>query len=188
MSMPSINLDCDKCDYSGSTMVAWGNYHYKFDEQIIALNRSLGWCLDCEGFVAVEDLNNASDILAELKQLTKPLKVHFSKRILVTLSQGIRQIRAQNLDEIDVLATKLKIIIERQGDERCLICSSLNIIAFNEDYALEVNGALYTGTKKTGFTHPVCGGEIIATPNPIRFNMKFTPKYYSLLGIKLDSD
>jgi hypothetical protein len=179
MSMPSINLDCDKCDYSGSTMVTWGNYKYRYENQTTPVNRILGWCSDCEGLAPIEDFNNASEILAEIKGLIKPLKVNVRRRISITTSKYQCESRVENLERIDQLSSQLHMIIERKGNERCLKCSSTNVSIFDGDYSLEYEGLLYKGLRKTGFIHPNCGGEIIATPNPIRFNMRFEPKFYS---------
>jgi hypothetical protein len=182
MSMPSINLDCEKCGYSGSTMVTWGSFNYRTEDQIIPVNRILGWCLDCDGLVPIEDFSNSNEILAEIKEILKPLKIKASKWLSINLFKYQCKNRAESIEKVEQLATQLNMIVERKGKERCLTCSSINVLPFDGDYRLEYEGLLYKGLKKTGFIHPSCGGEIIATPNPIRFNMRFEPKYYSPQG------
>lgn len=178
MSMPSINLNCEKCDYSDTTMVTWGNFNYRYKKQTTPINRVLGWCFNCEKLAPIEDFSNSSEILAEIKDLINTLK-STSKRISITFSNKKYENRVEKLEKIDQLSTQLNMIIERKGQERCLNCSSTNVSLFDGDYKLDYEGLLYKGLKKTGFIHPNCGGEIIATPNPIRFNMRFEPKFYS---------
>jgi len=44
---------------------------------------------------------------------------------------------------------------------------------------------LFQGSKRTGFNHPDCGGEIIASSSDMRLNMSFTPRHYNPDGSAL---
>ena len=87
MSAPSINLDCEKCDFHGCTTVSWGIYSYLINEELeLSINRTLGWCFTCETFKPIESfdsddiLNEALDCIDELKKLEPKLLLQFFKK------------------------------------------------------------------------------------------------------------
>jgi hypothetical protein len=78
MSMPSIDLKCDRCSYEACSRLLWGNYNYVYTDPIdsdpinsephkrtilcnqeasIDLDRELGWCFSCNEFKAIESLS-----------------------------------------------------------------------------------------------------------------------------------
>lgn len=186
MSMPSIDLDCNKCEHSGSSMALWGRYSYTDGEHEINIHRDLGWCFGCERLTAVESLSitdyckDMHGYISELSRLTKhSLLLLFSKysRARIKLLQG--KIKVTN----DLIAQ----IAGGKREPRCLSCGSTHVDPFDGDYSLEYEGLNYDGEKKTGYIHKGCGGEFIAKPNPLRFNMKFPHLLYNLSGVFQES-
>ncbi len=185
MSMPSIILKCDKCDYSSSDMVLWGPLLYLIDGREISMNRQLGWCHECRGLKPIEHFK-PDEYLAKIKECQEELNKLQSKPFRLFFSISKRYRAKYYREDIEEQSLVLHISSKRQGTEKCLACSSDKVVPFDGDYSLEYDGAaLYLGEKRTGFQHPECGGEFIATPNPIRFNVAFTPKHYDINGIRI---
>ena len=184
MSMPSINLDCEKCDFHGSTSTVWGDFKYIENKNEFHLTRTLGWCFDCQRFVPIEDFSNIDEVIAEIGTLTAELKSDYEKWLSFLFSIFTRKHTIGRVDEISDLAKRLSLIRQRKGSEKCLACGSSNIKPFDGDYSLEfeVMEGLVQGSKRTGFTHPDCGGEIIASSSGMRLNMRFSPRYYNFDG------
>jgi len=184
MSMPSINLNCAKCDYGSSSRILWGDFKYIIDGSEYHVDRVIGWCFNCNELVAIEDFNNIDKVIGEIEKLTNKLKSDYMSFFSYLLSLWFYK---DNLNEISELTKKLSMIRQRKGSEKCLVCGCSKIKFFNGDYSLEQDSdsRSYQGLKHTGFFHPDCGGEIIAKPDPIHFNMKFYPRRYHFDEIPL---
>lgn len=180
MSMPSICLKCEKCGCHGDTFQLWGNYAYLVDGLEVSMSRQLGFCFDCNGLKPMElfDMESCRDTLVESVSSLKKIEAS-------TLSTFRRSEKSHYLTEIAKATHLLYIAAKRQGNERCLECGKTHISPFEGDYKLEYNGTLYMGSKRTGFVHPNCGGEFVATPNPVRLHMAFKSKFYDLDGKKI---
>ena len=182
MSMPSIHLDCAECDFHGCTSVTWGLYSYLVNNEEIPVNRVLGWCSDCDSFQPIECFD-PEESFQEIVKSRDQLKRFQSSLIMQILNRTRRNQIQYYQDEINRHALNLYMISKRKGTEKCLTCGSSDTIKFDGDYSLEYESGLYQGVKRTGFIHPKCGGEFIATPNPMRYHMRFTPKYYDINGL-----
>ena len=169
-------------------MVLWGPMLYLIDGKKISVDRRLGWCHECQELKPIEHfkpdeylagIREHQDKLSKLQSSPFKLFISVSKRYRAKLYQ----------EEIEKQALALYITSKRRGTEKCLACGSDKVVSFDGDYSLEYDGAaLYLGEKHTGFYHPGCGGEFVATPNPIRFNIAFIDKYYDINGIRLHED
>ncbi len=187
MSMPSIVLQCDKCDYAITDMVLWGHFSYQLDEREISIDRQLGWCHQCEALKSIERFD-PDKYLARIRECQEELSQLQSSPFTLFISKSQRQKVSYYQEDIEKQAMALYIASKRMGTEKCLECGSDNVEPFNGDYSLECGGELYQGEKHTGFHHPGCGGEFIATPNPVRYNMALVHRVYDINGIKLHED
>ena len=57
MSVPGVNISCDRCEYSGSTGVVFGLFKYSTPHGRISLPRTLGWCSSCNSLAPIEEAN-----------------------------------------------------------------------------------------------------------------------------------
>ena len=186
MSMPSINIVCEKCDFTGSSMTTWGRFSYLIDGLEVPLDRELGWCFDCKSFKPIEYLSSEG-IMDEIEKFRSELEDMPSNWLLRLIPFVRREIKHYR-SEIKKQELLLNLIEQRKGTEKCLNCSSTNVKYFDGDYSLEYNGFMFEGEKRTGFIHPECGGEFIATPCGLRFHMKFDTQYYDFDGFKTDKE
>ena len=184
MSMPSVLLKCEKCEFSGCTAVNWGEHTYIEDDKEIAVSNILGWCANCSRFVPVEDFDDEEEVIADLEQAIKIVSASIQKRLVVCISKRARNYRDGMLDSLHALTRKLSLIRERKGTEKCLCCGSMSIT--------RVDGVSRSKGRqekwRTGFVHPDCGGEFLAKPNPIWLHPVLTPNYYTTDGMPLTSD
>ena len=186
MSVPSVILNCDKCVHESSSRVLWGSYEYFIDDQTFHLNKQLGWCNQCHDFSPIENLDPAY-YLEQVRDIEVSINELQTRAIMLFLNPILRNKLAKKRQKLNKASKLLKAIQLRQGMERCLKCSSIKVFKAEIDYTLEysLNMGLYSGEKHTGFLHPSCGGEFIATPCPIRFNVKHIPRYYNLDGVNI---
>jgi hypothetical protein len=187
MSMPSINLHCDKCDFHGCDTVLWGDYRYIDENGEYSIDRELGWCFECNELTAIESFKGSKEIIEEIEKITKGIKADYQKSVILLLTRNAKNNKKYDIDKVSKLSKKLYINGLRIGTEKCLKCGSVNVTPFDGDYSLEYEGLNYQGRKHTGFVHPECGGEIIATPNPWRFNKRFITKYYAIDGTQVNT-
>jgi len=184
--MPSTDLVCDKCGFKGSNTVMWGNFRYVEGGHEIPLSRILGWCVDCSDFVAMEDFSTNDDIVAEIEKTLDALKVRTKRWGSFSLLKSTRKDRLAEVERLSGLIAHLALIGERKGMERCLHCGSVNVERFDGTYSKPNSYASKGTTDNTGFYHPGCGGEFLASISPMRFNVIFEPRFYSLNGDRLD--
>jgi len=183
MSMPSIDLDCAKCGFHGSSSVVWGQFFYLLDGYQIPLNRHLGWCHDCESFKPIEYFD-PDGCFRKIIEAREELKRFKTCSLMQVFSKSRRDLVKHYQEKIDKHILMLHLISKRTNTEKCLDCGSTHASPFDGDYSLTFESFQYHGVKQTGFIHPGCGGEFIATPNPMRFHRSFTPQYYNFDGLE----
>lgn len=186
MSVPHIDLTCNKCG-EGSSPGQLNKHRVYLDGDVeIPVYSTLAWCEHCAALRPVEHFNDTvwtqeeiDEIDAELVQLTDT----WFKRLSIRLFNSNRGHREWLDERRTALTHRLALIEERRGDEACLICGSRDLKPFTGDYSLELGDTFaYVGSKPTGFIHPGCGGEFIATGSDIRFHFARITYCYSLDG------
>ncbi|RLA52947.1 MAG: hypothetical protein DRR42_06130 [Gammaproteobacteria bacterium] len=184
--MPSTDLICNKCGFHGSAAVVWGDFRYIKGELEIPLSRTLGWCGDCSDFVAMEDFAIKDELLAEIAKALEPISARAKRWVSFFLLKRTRQDRLKEIERLSALIAHLALIGERNGSERCLHCGSTSVERFDGTYSKPNSYTSKGTTDNTGFCHPGCGGEFLASVNPIRLNLIFDPRLYSVDGYRLD--
>ncbi len=186
MSAQSVNLNCEICGLQSSTREVWGEFYYLYNDLKIPVNRTLGWCKQCKKFCPIENFNHQKNICEEMDSLISYFNNDYSHKTFLFIGKKLRENRLFKLNLIKILNEQLKLISTRAGSEKCLICGSSNIDSSIGEF-LSKNQEINehnTGHARTGFIHPNCGGEIIASPSPIHINMEFTPRFYNPDGSK----
>ncbi|WP_432698584.1 hypothetical protein ACQUQP_09645 [Marinobacterium sp. YM272] len=190
MSVPHINLTCNRCDASWSPLQLNKRRVYLDGSVEVPLHSTLGWCEECAALRPVEHFEDAAwtqqeidAIQAELQSLSDTRVKRFALRLLPGKRATVDWLARQ----ISSLQRRLALIAERRGDEACLVCGSRQLQSFNGDYSLEMDDTFsYVGSKPTGFLHPGCGGEFIATGSDVRFILSRTTYCYDLEGRLID--
>ena len=186
MSAQSVNLNCDICGFESSTREVWGEFYYINNHLKTPVNRALGWCEQCSKFCPIEDFSNQISICEEIDSLIKYFKNDYSQKSVLLIGKKLREDRLFKLELIGVLNEQSKIISKRIGSEKCLNCGSTNVEILISDCLSRIDERIRhsTGSIRTGYIHPNCGGEIIATPSPLHIQMEFTPRYYRSDGTR----
>lgn len=187
MSVPHANITCNKCDFASNTLVANGLYYYIDGTEKYDLRSQIGWCQECKTLVPMEDFSDAEECREEIIRSYSLIESSIHKPLRLLISGNRRGISKISLDKILESSKRLYVISARKGTERCLTCGSYNVKPFDGDCELELDrrNFVYTGVKRTGFVHPECGGELIATGSPARFSYRYEEKLYALDGTKL---
>lgn len=186
MSVPHINLTCDRCEASWSPLQLNKHRVYLDGDVEVPIYSTLGWCESCAALRPVEHFEDAvwtqqeiDEIEAELQSLSDT----WMKRLGLRLFPGKRVSVDWRAEKLSSLQHRLVLIAKRRGDEACLVCGSRQLQPFTGDYSLEMDGTFsYVGSKPTGFIHPGCGGEFIATGSDIRFIFSRITYCYSVEG------
>jgi len=190
--MPATSLTCDRCNFATSNTIFWGIFYYQINhDSFINIERSVGWCFDCQTFTPIEELNKEK-ATAELQRLKKELseyqeqlnktesyKTGFITRLftsgskLAGLKEKVKYLQA-NVDEARLY---VNLINSRKNPPRCLLCCRSNITPF-------VLPSVEDGSGKhlSGFIHPNCGGNIIVENEGIRISKKLRTRIYSMEG------
>lgn len=178
-----INIICEKCRYQGSSMVLWGGREYT-DGHISSFAKSiLGWCSSCTKLVPIEDFSDEQQVIQKLGYLRKWIERWPGQRIALLMAARKRARRRETLQELEAYVTRLALIRARRGTEKCLVCGSPEIFSLEGQWELEYHiSGTYIGKRRTGFIHPNCGGEFIATPCEWNFHVKHPVRYYNLQG------
>jgi hypothetical protein len=184
--MPSTDLTCNQCGFQGTAAVLWGDFRYVEGGREIPLSRTLGWCTSCSDFVPMEDFSIKDELLGEIDEAMDAIKVRTKRWVSFPLLGRTRKDRQDELERLSALIAHLALIGERNGSERCLHCGSTSVQRFDGDYSEPDSYASKGTTVNTGFLHPGCGGEFLASINPLRLNLIFEPRLYSVEGHGLD--
>ncbi|MSP50471.1 MAG: hypothetical protein EXQ95_14250 [Alphaproteobacteria bacterium] len=129
MSMPYSIIYCDECVYRGASFVTWGLFKYRFDDGHESyMDRVLGWCVDCDGVRAIEDLPDPAILEGDLGAVRNRLTELDGNGVLSWLASAlsrkrkeeIRELREREADLTHLNAT----IAKRKAHARCLDCGS----------------------------------------------------------------
>jgi hypothetical protein len=182
MSKSYINFECNRCEYTGTSRVVWGNLAYLLNNIKIPINRELGYCIGCKALCAKERFDN--DILtSKMQNISKIISEHQSLfRILIPSTK--KSIADENA-KLNAHRVLRGLLTSRSSEERCLNCASSKVIALENRYDLEYRKGFYLGVAMTGFKHPECGGEFIARGSDISLNIRFSERLYSPYGVSL---
>lgn len=190
MSVPHINLNCEKCATTSTTLQLYSHRIYRDGDLEIPVQCTLGWCESCDNLRAVESFDDDDQVSKDICSLNAELSQYRSTlttRLLTRLKPAYRSNRRQQEAQRDALIRRLELIGKRRGNEACLTCGSRNIRQFDGDYSLKIGDSfLYQGSKRTGFFHPGCGGEFVAEACDIRFHFARVTKCYNVEGELVD--
>lgn len=203
MSVPATDITCDRCDYTGSTGVAFGIFKYQTPFGKITLPRTLGWCNSCESLAPIEDVDQIiryKSLKNDLSELESALSEEIDKAkkempLLARLfskqepdNEVIREIRVSLVNYSQELArpSALASYLMLGGEAHCLTCGSSDVFRFpkipsglDDFYSTERHPRLI------GIKHPGCGGEMYAATSTVRLNRRFSEKTYSLYGKRI---
>jgi hypothetical protein len=188
MSVPSTDLVCSKCESKGSDAGVQSDFRYVEGSREIPLSRTLGWCADCCDFVPTKDFAVKDELLSEIDEALRPIIVRAKGWTSFALLGRTRKRRMNAIDMLSGLIANQALIGERKGMEKCLHCGSVNVERFDRSYSKSDSYAAKSATENTGFFHTGCGGESLASGNPVRLNMIFEPRLYSVDGHRLDRE
>jgi uncharacterized Zn finger protein (UPF0148 family) len=135
VSIPGIDLDCDKCGYQGGDSVVWGDFRYVDGECEIPLNRTLGWCANCQALVAIEDFSDREEVAAEIEKILDEVSIVEKKWRSISLFSNRRKQRLARLEQLAGVTKRHALIERRKGHEKCLSCGSVNVSRFEGDYS-----------------------------------------------------
>jgi predicted nucleic-acid-binding Zn-ribbon protein len=186
MSMSSTHFECDTCDFTSTSRVLWGKYNYLVDGCTFPIDRQLGYCNGCNSIAPIEKIISVNETLKKLIQVQENLQ-QYRRSTFTTLWNNCFSFKFKEYKKQEkALSIYYKISTERSGTEKCLMCG-------NEDFILldkPVTGVelVKLKAKKDVFSHPGCGGHLLAKEDPLRLNCTFSPLLYSFGGLKLKPD
>lgn len=172
MSMPHTNLRCNQCGHTGGTLQLHSPFVYHFRGRDVRISKSLGYCMDCDNFRAMEDFDSVEEALAEIDELSHELLPPINRVVAFLLAPFRMSRQHENIRKLQTRAYYLGIAALRQGDERCLTCLGRNITRVKS-------------RNLSDFKHPNCGGEFIAELSDIRFHLSNESIYFDVIGSKL---
>ena len=172
MSMPHTNLRCNQCGHTGGTLQLNLPFVYHFRGQDVRISKSLGYCMDCDNFRAMEDFDSVEAALAEIDELSRELLSPINRVIAFLLAPFRVSRQRKQIRDLQANAYYLGIAALRQGDERCLTCLGPKITRIKSQ-------------NLNDFKHPNCGGEFIAELSDIRFHLSHESIYFDVNGSKL---
>lgn len=180
MSMPATLLDCEKCGYGGSASVTRGDFRYQIGGSEYPVSRKLAWCLDCSGFVPAEDFESYEEQnYSREDTLSAPVGGIFNR---------LFSVRKRRIEKTPIVAAaKPKRPPMQARPERCLSCGGINFLDVDIDHEKLDPFAPEQPPLRTGFIHPQCGGEFLASLSQGWFNVRFEPKYFDSDGMPIEN-
>lgn len=200
MSVPGVDITCDKCDFDGSTAVVFGIFKYITPYGAISLPRRLGWCSYCKSLAPIE-VNSSETKLKSLasdfesltynisekrKQLRKEMP--FLKRFFSSeppASEELDRLEAQRAWMSTELLSPavLKKYLACSRNPRCLTCGSSDVKPFPAlPNGLDEFEQPNRHKVPVGMRHPGCEGNLLAATSRFRAYMQFRDRVYSLDG------
>jgi hypothetical protein len=202
MSVPGVDIFCDRCEYRGSTVVVFGRFNYSTPYGIISLPRTLGWCSTCSSLAPIEDANHEVRIKSlaadradsggieqekkNLRRNTPFLKRIFSSR--KAYSEALRMLLAKKAWISSELSSPVLLAdyLSCSRKPRCLTCGSTEV-----SEVPEMPGGLNDFYDRDrikvpiGMDHPGCGGQLLASTSRVRLNIRFEVRVYNLSGERI---
>jgi len=200
LSIPVTTYNCTACDFSGWNCVTWGYRFYQTSNAKLRIRTRLGWCFSCGTLTAMEVLPNAAEEVRLERKLSK------AEERLNILRRRIGKIRSawHLFPRKGALQIKLELEVEfaqkelrdymliknalaaRSNPAVCLECGSEDctelpshpsrIDEFDDAPAL------------IGFTHPGCGGNLVAINDGLRLNIRLERRAYDINGRQIKNN
>ena len=203
MSVPGVNISCNRCDYNGSTVVVFGIFKYSTPQGTISLPRTLGWCSSCDSLAPMEDDSREERIkslVADLEyakdKINREKKELLRKTPLLTRMFSSKEPYSESLIYLQEQAVWISseltapvILSKYLGCSRkasCLTCGSSEVRRFPK-LPEGLNGFYDNHCIKlrAGMKHPGCGGDLFASTSKIRLSIHFKDRIYSLSGERI---
>lgn len=197
MSMPVATYKCTACDFSRWDAITWGYRYYLYGRIKVPMKVSPGWCQACNDLVAVEVLPTATREAELLKQFNAIEDQLNESYIYFPLRKRWWQCHArktqQQLElESEIESGKARLaeyrlrraaLSTRTSLARCLRCSFENCAPLPSHEADYFDMA--SAPAPIGFTHPGCGGELLAICDGTRLSLVMTETAYDIEGRRL---
>ncbi|KAB2309549.1 hypothetical protein F8A87_09810 [Betaproteobacteria bacterium SCN2] len=200
MSLPAISYYCTKCDFRGGDLGTWGLKEYVLPNGVrVGVHWRLGWCEDCVGLAAVENLDSderlkdLAEAKAELGALPPhPMRHWWQLHGFMFNHAWQKQLEAWERErfhlqcKLDDAQDALEHLKGRKQPPRCLACGSDRVHS-----PLITNPEPWNDPSQphhTGFVHPGCGGELWRREEDMRFALKPTVRRYSPEGDFLEKE
>lgn len=200
MSVPAAFFNCDKCDFGASSMVLWGVFNYKVADQLISVERSLGWCGECNTIRPIEVLPDR-ERMQEMQAKCGELHAHIENALTLLRSQqswfgklvGLKVRVPQHIqkkqDEFKSLSAKVQedqltlgAIEGRNSGPRCLLCGSERTSLLPKFPAPPEAEDFEEPEPAPAFIHPNCGGQVMVTHPVIRWSVQLKERTYDSEG------
>lgn len=172
-----------------------GRHSYALsDGRSCNLERTVGFCSDCDAFVPVEDLDvdqARSRIVDAMRERDEKLAAYQKASQTFWAKLGFLSADAKRekanyehfQNKISELTTHLEICTARSGSPRCLSCGSLSVCAFVLPSASDFAAS---PTLKIPFPHSGCASPIEVTQSRLRIKFRErAPRYFDFEGTEL---
>ena len=169
MSISFLKISCSECDFSGSSLVAFGTFRYKSENSYFDLDRSFGLCLDCNAIVPIEILPDA-DTFHRAKQLRK---TYTGRPLLKLLEKDVaKYLASQQNFEI------LEKVIDLNRKSVCLECGKAAIREL--EIPKNVSDTFWINIDQS---HPWCSGKLqVKHSGSLRIAPQEITKLYNIYG------
>jgi hypothetical protein len=191
---------CTKCDFEQGDAGTLGSKEYLLPNGVrLPVDWQLGWCNDCGGLSAVEELSE-EERRKSVEKAEQELAKHPPRPVRhwwqlhwfllnVVWQQRLGEGERNHLDlvaKLDVARDALSFLGQRKSPARCLACGSIHVVA-----PLVRNHEPWEDPerpKATGFTHPGCGGELWMREDGLRIGLRPSVRRYTPEGDFLDQE
>lgn len=186
MSMPVYTIRCNNCDYCASSMLMWGHGVYVDEHGEFPCKKQYGWCDACNEIVAIEDFDDVSSQIDNIRMQSAWLKENnnsYWHKIASLVLPSWRARTNEYLDAIDANLRSIALADKRKNSERCLKCGTKAMTPIYVKDRPDLSSARLEFTDEPGsnspFFHPVCGGTFYFKQEDIRFNVRSRKRVYS---------
>ena len=189
MSVPGVDISCDRCEYYGSTVVVFGQFKYSTPRGTISIPRTLGWCSACSTLAPIEVANREMRI----KSLTVDLRLNdlekknlrrgtpFLKRIFSSRKAYREPLPGVWISSELSSPVLLADYLSCSRKPRCLTCGSTEVSKVPK--MLDSLNDFYDSDRikvPIGMNHPGCGGQLLASTSKVRLSIRSKCRVYNL--------